>query len=703
MFHQPKNKLRIYWRYLLQYSIFIMVIVAVLFPFYLTSLNLIRTSLKEKTEISLMQGANDLDNELKDFLEISHKLSEDPDIIACFTLTDSIEPSEYLLLNQAATKLQELTSSLSLSENIYIYLKNSSHVISSGKIYPKILSNTYPYDDFDTQNYQNIHTSLFSTNRNHYKGVIDLDPNNNIITYTTYLSNYSTQISSAAFQIQIPFAEFVDSFIWGEIRDFAIVQIQDQNENLIEYNIANIFNTKQFEQFSIKSSYSNLNIKILIDQAYFDQQMHPVKVMIFLYTSIALIIFIIIALFFSRYNSRPFTRILQYLAYFPINQPSAAVYSNELQYIDYALSSIRDSTQAMQEHSKILESTVKQKLLESMLQYTDENDLILFERYYPNFPKCFRLILLSANEKAALPKSTQLSEIFKNCICFDIENTYQICIIENIDLALLKSQLEQITNKQTRIAVSLPFESPRFLSYANTQTEYILQFLEISGCLIADEMSFKQFVYDKNVEQKIIENLLTGNAKRSTELLMTQWYELSLLPFPDNRIEQLFYWQSSLFQQAIQHLQYDIKIPQYHEKLSIVELAMELCSIAEKICEYALFRRNLKESETADMIVQYVDQNAYNESFSLAVLEEAFHLSSKTLNKIFKEQTGFSISDYILEKKLERSQDLLKQENININEITEACGFSSQNTFYKAFRRKFGISPSSYRENHQNP
>ncbi len=62
-----------------------------------------------------------------------------------------------------------------------------------------------------------------------------------------------------------------------------------------------------------------------------------------------------------------------------------------------------------------------------------------------------------------------------------------------------------------------------------------------------------------------------------------------------------------------------------------------------------------------------------------------------------KDQTGKSFTEYVEELRLSRAMELLRGSELGITEISVQCGFSTQNTFYKAFRRRFGISPSAVR------
>lgn len=68
------------------------------------------------------------------------------------------------------------------------------------------------------------------------------------------------------------------------------------------------------------------------------------------------------------------------------------------------------------------------------------------------------------------------------------------------------------------------------------------------------------------------------------------------------------------------------------------------------------------------------------------------------LSKIFKLETGMSISDYLHRCRMDRARYLLSNTMDRVYEITMELGFQNPNYFAKVFRRQFGMTPQEYRE-----
>ena len=73
-------------------------------------------------------------------------------------------------------------------------------------------------------------------------------------------------------------------------------------------------------------------------------------------------------------------------------------------------------------------------------------------------------------------------------------------------------------------------------------------------------------------------------------------------------------------------------------------------------------------------------------------------LSESYLSRVFKQNLGVSISDYIREKKIEKATHLLKYSDKPIIDIANYLSFSSQSHFIQIFEGFMGLTPKKYRD-----
>jgi AraC family transcriptional regulator len=95
-------------------------------------------------------------------------------------------------------------------------------------------------------------------------------------------------------------------------------------------------------------------------------------------------------------------------------------------------------------------------------------------------------------------------------------------------------------------------------------------------------------------------------------------------------------------------------------------------------------------------VLDYVDANL-GDDIRLSELAEAAGLSEFHFAKLFKQSTGASPHQYILQRRLERAKQLLRNPTLSLSDISLEVGFADQSHFTNVFRRFVGATPSRFR------
>lgn len=103
-----------------------------------------------------------------------------------------------------------------------------------------------------------------------------------------------------------------------------------------------------------------------------------------------------------------------------------------------------------------------------------------------------------------------------------------------------------------------------------------------------------------------------------------------------------------------------------------------------------------KENPVISKAKAYVEAHIGSE-ISLDQTADSVGVNPFYLSKLFKEETGSNFIDFVNDVRLEKARSLLKKLELSIKEVSFDCGYSDQNYFSKIFRRKFGITPTEYR------
>lgn len=96
-------------------------------------------------------------------------------------------------------------------------------------------------------------------------------------------------------------------------------------------------------------------------------------------------------------------------------------------------------------------------------------------------------------------------------------------------------------------------------------------------------------------------------------------------------------------------------------------------------------------------IKSYVAENAASR-IDLAALATLFHYNEKYLGRLFKRQTGESLTVYINRQRVTNAARLLRKSNDAVCEVAAKTGFSSVNYFNRVFKGIYGVTPTAYRE-----
>jgi AraC-like DNA-binding protein len=96
--------------------------------------------------------------------------------------------------------------------------------------------------------------------------------------------------------------------------------------------------------------------------------------------------------------------------------------------------------------------------------------------------------------------------------------------------------------------------------------------------------------------------------------------------------------------------------------------------------------------DTIDYIYDHLHQK-----ISLNEIAEHVHLNKTYLCGLFKKETGLTIGDYILKRKIEAAQNMLRYSDYSPVDISNYLGFSSHSHFITVFKKETHMTPRQYR------
>lgn len=118
--------------------------------------------------------------------------------------------------------------------------------------------------------------------------------------------------------------------------------------------------------------------------------------------------------------------------------------------------------------------------------------------------------------------------------------------------------------------------------------------------------------------------------------------------------------------------------------------------IIEPFGRYVMTGDEVLKNRIARNAVNYVLQNLEND-ISLESCAENFNYSPGHLSKVFKAQTGVSFSEYLINERVKLAKKLLRETNMNINDIAAKVCYNNAQNFIRIFKKTVGMTPGHFR------
>ena len=94
--------------------------------------------------------------------------------------------------------------------------------------------------------------------------------------------------------------------------------------------------------------------------------------------------------------------------------------------------------------------------------------------------------------------------------------------------------------------------------------------------------------------------------------------------------------------------------------------------------------------------IEYINTHL-GENLSLLAIATKLDMSQYYFCRLFKRSTGLTPHQYLIQQRVERAKQLLKQPELTVTHIASKCGFANQSHLAKQFRQYTGVTPKQFR------
>jgi AraC-like DNA-binding protein len=116
---------------------------------------------------------------------------------------------------------------------------------------------------------------------------------------------------------------------------------------------------------------------------------------------------------------------------------------------------------------------------------------------------------------------------------------------------------------------------------------------------------------------------------------------------------------------------------------------------------YKVSSANLRKKHPLASVIKYIAENIQSPELSNTCLAKQIGISEVYLRKLFSAHYNITPKQYVLDVRIRKAKQMLRDTPFTIATIAEACGFSSVYHFCRAFKQRTGLTPTEYAANNK--
>lgn len=201
---------------------------------------------------------------------------------------------------------------------------------------------------------------------------------------------------------------------------------------------------------------------------------------------------------------------------------------------------------------------------------------------------------------------------------------------------------------------------------------------------------------------RLTQALEQGNTQEAFQICRQMFGSMESMPLMVQRLHVLEAFQA-VADSYNTYIKDSAKQIQFLQWLDALLGAEDITSMKERFDEMILFAGNRingqREAEGRSIVQavrKYVESNYADSSLNLNAIAEALGRNNRYLSRVFKEETGEGILDYVNELRISKASELLARGNYSVETVGGMVGYASTRTFRRTFAKVVGTTPGNF-------
>ena len=724
-------------QFLRYYILFFVCLIFLFIPFYYVSHSLISNNYVETAGNLLNTGLTNLENDLTVMEEISFTVYNSPRFRFLSFKEPLLNTAEYFQTIYIADDFRRYFATSGMIEDCGIIFNNNI-VLTTKRLY---FSTADFYGQFfrqsDIPEFQQWIDRLAKHEKDHFTSAY-LVPLASFVTREssyeaiTYVQMYSSYPNHTSFFFATLKKDYILSRLaTDEVLHEGHVAVYDPaGFILFESGHENTENDKGIVTISMTGKRRGIHVNVDIPRRVFSKKMIPFVRIAVIFAIIYIITGIVLSIIFAQRSAIPVRKIMDKMLEFRNRDgEDPEKYKNDFNYMEHFITRAKWDYEVfenkLKQQGELQRDNLFERLLYSFVCSRETYESV--NNFLPDFPKKFRLaaIAMPVTEEVTFQtvRQTMVREIIEPKIpqggyVHFSGNTLVLFLPDNEEysgpggsvgsggrLGEMVSDLRIRMNTSVKTALSETVLDIREIHSAFYRVQQLLRLpynTQENEILQTEKTTQFSFPVEFLDVTRLYEFIMHADNEKSAAMIKNIYSELCKREnINENDIQQIFFLYRRVIIQVINDLNLNIEketiIPAYDSHRDIDYLFGNITDSIQKICDKIKSRHDEQNIEFEKSVIQYVDENITNPDLYSRLVTDHFNIMEIRLHNIFRRCTGKSFHEYVESKRMALSREMLIKTTLSIPQISRNCGYSSDNSFYKAFRRFYKMSPSNVR------
>ena len=422
------------------------------------------------------------------------------------------------------------------------------------------------------------------------------------------------------------------------------------------------------------------NVTVWISKSEFAEQLAPARQLGFGLIALVAVVGLVLCFVLSRISVDPIRRLVS------DHNEGKTKNQNEIVYLGNILNQSKGKVQDLQ--AALVSSLLAKVFSGAVLSESDEQ--VLRQNAMPE-GKEYRAAVLSADPETNAELGPRLAERIEGLI-FTLISPAATGVVFSGDDAKLTEAVAAL-NEPICCGISTSFADLNNLITAVRQARFALP--TEPGTSVFQGGRMQSHVYSRLQHERLYQSVFSSDEADATAMLDSIAAQFTL-----SNAREVFYNVRFTLRSAAEEMELDTDIfdIEYAPGKRLSENVDALRTMLHEM--FALIRKKSEGNITSrqEAVLAWLRENAYDSELCAASVAEHFEITEKKVYEIVRTAAGKSLNEYLLELRMRKAGKLLYSTQMGVGEVAVQCGYLAESTFYRVFKKFYGVTPIQYRQ-----